>query len=344
MSVALHSFGSEFQDSFVKAVWYERTGPAREVLQYGELPDPGPAAGEVRVRVSASGVNPSDAKTRAGTSKRPTMFPRIVPQSDGAGVIDRIGIGVAKSRIGERVWLYNAQWERPFGTAAELVALPSELAVPLPGAVGFAEGACIGIPVMTAHRCTLGGGSVAGKTVLVTGGAGVVGHYAIQLAKWAGATVITTVSSAAKAEHARAGGADFVIDYKQEPVADRILELTAGSGVDRIVEVELGGNLPVTAKVLKPNGVVAAYASMGAREPVLPVYPLMARNVTIEMVLVYTMPDEAKRRAIDDITKWLATGTAKFAIAARFPLERLAEAHEVVERGDKIGQVIVDVG
>src|SRR5207237_502129 len=162
--VALHSFRHEFQGSFVKAVWYERIGPAGEVLQYGDLPDPAPQPGEVRVRVAASGVNPSDAKTRTGVSKRPTMFPRIVPHS---------------------------------------------------------------------------------------GGAGVVGHYAIQLAKWSGATVITTVSSARKAEHARSAGADFVIDYKQQPVAERILELTANRGVDRIVEVELGGNLPVTVHVLK---------------------------------------------------------------------------------------------
>jgi NADPH:quinone reductase len=327
----------------VKAVWYERIGPASEVLQHGDLADPEPQAGEVRVKIAASGVNPSDAKTRAGVSKRPTMFPRIVPHSDGAGTIDAVGPGVSKSRIGERVWLYNSQWERPFGTAAELVALPGELAIPLPSDVGFAQAACLGIPAMTAHRCTLGGGSVAAKTVLVTGGAGVVGHYAIQLAKWSGATVITTVSSAAKADHARAAGADVVIDYKQEAVAERILESTANRGVDRIVEVELGGNLPVTARVLKPGGVVSAYASMGAREPVLPVYPLMARNITIDMVLVYTMADGAKRRAIDDITAWLATGRATFAIAARYPLDRVAEAHDVVERGDKIGQVVIDI-
>jgi len=328
----------------MKAVWYERVGPAAEVLQRGELPDPAPGPGEVRVRLVASGVNPSDAKTRAGVSKRPTMFPRIVPQSDGAGVIDRVGPGVAKSRIGERVWLYNAQWERPFGTAAEWVALPAELAVPLPDGVDFAAGACLGIPAMTAHRCLLGGGSVAGKTVLVTGGAGVVGSAAIQLAKWAGATVITTVSSEQKAAHARDAGADHVIDYKREATAERILALTANRGVERIVEVDLGANLPITAKVLKPNGVISAYASMGVREPVLPVYPLMARNIAIEMVLVYTMPDEAKRRAIADITAWLGTGKPSFTIAARFPLERLAEAHDLVERGDKIGQAIVDIG
>lgn len=326
----------------MKAVWYDRIGPAAEVLQMGELADPDPGPGEVRVRVAASGVNPSDAKTRAGVSKRPTMFPRIVPQSDGAGVIDRVGPGVSR-RVGERVWLYNAQWERPFGTAAELVALPEALAVPLPDRIGFAEGACLGIPAMTAHRCLLGGGPVAGKTVLVTGGAGVVGHYAIQLAKWAGATVLTTVSSDEKAAHARAAGADCVIDYKREPVADRVLELTAGKGVARIVEVELGGNLPATARVLAPGGVVSAYASMGAREPALPVYPLMVRNVAIDMVLVYTMPEPHKRRAIDDITTWLETGAAKFAIAARFPLERLAEAHDLVERGDKLGHVVIDV-
>ena len=328
----------------MKAVWYERIGPAAEVLQAGDLPDPEPGPGEVRVRLAASGVNPSDAKTRAGVSKRPTMYPRIIPQSDGAGTIDRVGNGVAKTRIGERVWVYNAQWERPFGTAAEYVSLPAEFAVPLPAAIGFGEGACLGIPAMTAHRCLLGDGDVAGKTVLVTGGAGVVGHYAIQLAKWRGATVIATVSSEAKGTHARSAGADHVVDYKQEPVADRILELTAGRGVDRIVEVDLGANLPVTVRVLKPGGVVSAYASMGVREPALPVYPMMVRNTKIDMVLVYTMSAEHMRRAIEDITAWLETGRAQFAVAARYPLERLAEAHDIVERGDKIGHVIVDLG
>ena len=327
----------------MKAVWYERIGAAAEVLRYGDLPDPEPAPGEVRVRIAASGVNPSDVKTRAGISKRPTMFPKIVPHSDGAGTIDAVGPGVSKSRIGERVWVYNAQWERPFGTAAELIALPSEQAIGLPNHVGFAEGACLGIPAMTAHRCTLGAGSVAGKWVLVTGGAGAVGHYAIQLAKWSGARVVTTVSSAAKAAHAAAAGADFVIDYKREPVAERILEITENRGVDRIVEVELGGNLAATARVLKPGGVVSAYASMATREPTLPVYPLMVRNTTIEMVLVYTMADAHKRRAVDDITAWLGTGTAKLAIAGRHPLEQVVEAHDAVDRGDKRGQVIIDV-
>jgi NADPH2:quinone reductase len=327
----------------VKAVWYDRIGPAAEVLQFGELPDPEPGPGEVRVRLTASGVNPSDAKTRAGVSKRPTMFPRIVPQSDGAGTIDRVGDGVANRRVGERVWVYNAQWERPFGTAAQFVALPAELAVPLPASVAFAQGACLGIPVMTAHRCLLGDGDVTGNTVLVTGGAGVVGHYAIQLAKWRGAKVIATVSSEAKATHARAAGADFVIDYKREPVAERVHELTGGRGVDRIVEVDLGANLPVTVRVLAPGGTVSAYASMGAREPALPVYPMMMRNTRVDMVLVYTMSDDHKARAIADIAAWLETGRAQFAIAARYPLERLAEAHDVVERGDKIGHVVVDL-
>lgn len=327
----------------MKAVWYERVGPAAEVLKLGDLPVPEPGRGEVRVRLRASAVNPSDAKARAGVSKRPTMFPRIVPHSDGAGVIDGVGEGVPKARIGERVWLYNAQWERPFGTAAEFVALPSDLAVSLPENVGFAEGACLGIPVMTAHRCLFGDGSVAGRTVLVTGGAGVVGHYAIQLAKWSQAKVITTVSSPAKAAHARAAGADYVIDYKREAVAERVLEITSGRGVDRVVEVDLGANLPILPRTLKPNGTVAAYASMGVREPVLPVYALMARNTRIDLVLVYTMPEEAKRRAIIDIGAWLATGSAQFAIAARFPLERLAEAHDLVERGDKVGHVVIDI-
>ena len=326
----------------MRAAYYEKNGPAREVLKLGEVETPRPGPGEVRIKLATSGVNPSDVKSREGRTRR-IAFPRVIPHSDGAGVIDMVGDGVTASRVGERVWTWNAQWKRASGTCAEYVALPAAMAVRLPDHTSVEEGACLGIPAMTAHRCALGGGSVDGKTVLVTGGAGVVGHYAIQLAKWSGATVITTVSSVRKAEHARTAGADFVIDYKQQPVAERILELTANRGVDRIVEVELGGNLPVTARVLKSDGVVSAYASMGAREPVLPVYPLMARNTTIDMVLVYTMADEAKRRAIDDITAWLATGRGTFAIAARYPLECLAEAHDAVERGDKIGQVVIDI-
>lgn len=327
----------------MRAVWYERFGPAREVLRLGELPDPQPGPGEVRVRLRASGVNPSDVKTRAGATRRPSAFARVIPHSDGAGVIDAVGSGVSPARIGERVWVHNAQWERPFGTAAEAVALPSELAPTLPDGVGFAEGACLGIPVLTAHMCLFDGAPLAGRWVLVQGGAGVVGHYAVQLASWAGARVIATASSSEKLAHARAAGAEQVIDYAREPVAERVREITEGKGVERVVEVELGANLPLLLQVLAPHAVVASYASMAVREPALPVYPLMARNATLRFVLVYTLSAEQKRRALDDLARWMESGRARFAIAARLALERTVEAHELVEGGQKLGHVVLEI-
>lgn len=325
----------------MKAVWYERNGPAAEVLTLGEMDDLEPGRGEVRVQLHASGVNPSDVKSRAGL-RGPIAWPKVVPHSDGAGIIDMVGRGVSEDRLGERVWVFNGQWQRPLGTAAQYVVLPAKQVVALPPPVGFAEGACLGIPVMTAHRCVLGDGSVRGKTVLVQGGAGVVGHYAIQLAKWSGAEVIATVSSPAKADHARAAGADHVVDYKLENVAQRVKDLAAG-GVDRIVEVDFGINLATDLAVLKPNGTIAAYASMSLPEPTIPFYPMMFNNVTLRLVLVYAMPDTAKRRAADDITLWATMGQPRFAIAGRFPLAQAATAHEMVEEGTKLGHVVLDI-
>lgn len=322
------------------AVWYERNGPAAEVLKVGELPDPEPGPGEVRVRLHASGVNPSDVKARAGS--RPVRWPKLIPDSDGAGFIDRVGRGVDARRIGERVWVFNGQWERPFGTSAQYIALPEALAVPLPASLTWEQGACLGIPVMTAHRCLFADGPIAGKTVLVTGGAGVVAHYAIQLAKWAGATVVTTVSSDAKAAHARAAGADIVINYRTEDVAGRI-RAEAG-GVDRIVDVDFGKNLPVSAAVLKPHGGIACYASTSVREPAFPYNDLLRLNITVRPVFVYTMSDAAKAQAQADIARWVAEVKPVFAIAERFPLPEVIPAHLTVERGEKIGHVILDIG
>jgi NADPH2:quinone reductase len=323
----------------MRAAWYEKNGPAVEVLKLGELPDPLPGEGEVRVRLHASAVNPSDVKARAGGRK--IMWERIVPNSDGAGIIDRVGPGVEDSRIGGRVWVYNAQWERPGGTSAQYVALPAALAVPLADELSFEQGACLGIPVMTAHRCLFAQGPIAGKTVLVTGGAGVVAHYAIQLAKWAGARVVTTVSSPAKASHARAAGADVIIDYRTENVVERI-RATVG-GVDHVVDVDFGGNLPITAQILRPNGVIASYASTGDPKPAFPYYDLFRLNPVIRPVLVYTISDAAKAEAHADIARWLKEAKPVFAIAERFPLAEIAKAHLAVERGAKIGHVILTI-
>lgn len=322
------------------AAWYEKHGAAREVLRVGEQPDPVPGRGEVRVRLHASAINPSDVKARTGN--RPVIPPRVIPNSDGAGEIDRVGPGVSKRRLRQRVWTYNGQWQRASGTSAQYIALPADLAIPLPRKLTFPQGACLGIPVMTAHRCLFADGPIRGMTVLVTGGAGVVGHYAVQLARWAGARVIATVSSPEKAAHARKGGAHATIDYRNENVATRLDALTRGKGVDRVVDVELGVNLPTYEKLLRPAAMIATYAAAAAQDSVLP-SRLRQRNVTVRMVFVYTMPDAAKRQAIADIGRWIATGRPKFAIAARFPLTEIAEAHETVESGKKIGHVILDI-
>jgi NADPH2:quinone reductase len=326
----------------MKAAWYERNGPAAAVLTIGELPDPVPGAGEVLVRVHLSGVNPSDVKSRAG-ARGGMAFPRIVPHSDGAGVIEAVGPGIPKARIGERVWLWNGQWRRPFGTAAERIALPSEQAVTLPDGVPFEAGACMGIPAMTAEACLFSDGPLDGKTVLVTGGAGAVGHYAIQLAKWSGAKVIASASRPETVAACRSSGADVVIDYKRESVAERVREATGGLGVDRIVDVEFGGNLETSLSVIKENGVIAAYASMGAPTPALPFYPLMFKAVTLRLVLVYILTPEARRRSIANLTASLEAGALTHPIAGRFPLDEIARAHEAVEAGNKLGQVLVSI-
>jgi NADPH2:quinone reductase len=321
------------------AAWYEKNGAAAEVMKVGTMPDPQPAPGEVRVRLYASAVNPSDVKARAGS--RPIRWPQLIPNSDGAGVIDSVGAGVTSHRVGDRVWVFNGQWDRASGTSAQYIALPAGLAVPLLPQLSWEQGACLGIPVMTAHRCLFADGPVAGQTVLVTGGAGVVAHYAIQLAKWAGATVVTTVSNEAKAAHARAAGADVIVNYRTENAVERIRAATGG--VDRVVDVDFGKNLPITSQVLRANGGIASYASMGDLEPKLPYGKLFQLNPTLRPVFVYTMPDAAKAQAHIDIARWLNEAKPVFAIAARYPLQEVINAHLDVERGTKIGHVILGI-
>jgi NADPH:quinone reductase len=325
----------------MRAVWYERNGPAADVLQIGELPVPEPGPGEVRVRVMASGLNPTDVKSRAGS--RPMGFPRVVPHQDGAGVIDKVGKGVRATRVGERVWLYCVQWQRAWGTAAEYTVVPASRAVTLPANTSFAEGACLGIPAITAHRCLFADGPVKGQTVLVTGGAGAVGHYAVQLAKLAGARVIATVSSEPKAALARAARADHVVNYREGDPAAEILRLTDGAGVDRVVDVDFGANLPVTVKATKVNGTIAAYASAREPEPRLPFSALMARNIAVRPVLIYTMPERAKQVAARDVMRLVEAGQLIHNIAAHFPLDRVVAAHEAQETGQAVGNLVVDV-
>jgi NADPH2:quinone reductase len=326
----------------MRAVWYESNGAAADVLEVGELPAPEPGPGEVRVRLVTSGINPIDIKRRRG-ARGQTVEERTVPHFDGAGLIDAVGEGVAQGRLRQRVWVYEGQWQRSMGTAAEQIVLPEGRAVPLPANTTFAEGACLGIPALTAHRAVFADGPVEGQTVLVTGGAGAVGAYAIQFAKLGGARVLTTVSTDEKAEIAADAGADYVFHYKAENVVQRISDLPGGGGVDRIVEVEFGGNLEQSLKVLKPNGVIAAYASDALLEPKLPFYALAYKSAAARFVLVFMMPEAAKQKAVADISGWLEGRQLRHYIARRFPLEEPVAAHEAVERGP-IGNVVLEIG
>jgi len=328
----------------VKAIWYETQGAAADVLTLGERDEPQPGPGEVAVTVQASGVNPSDVKMRSG-ARGAMAVPLQIPHSDGAGVIKAVGEGVDPARLGERVWLFSAAYKRSGGTCAEVCVLPAQHAIPLPDQISVKAGAALGIPAMTAHRALFCDGAVAGKTVLVTGGAGAVGHSAIQIAKWAGAEkIITTVSSAAKAAIAMAAGADHVINYRQQDVVEAVLADTNGAGVDHIVEVELGGNFAQSAKVIAEHGTLAWYGSESLREPVFPAYPLMFRNVSLRGIFLYAITSEQRASAVADITSALEAGLLRPLIDSVWSLEETLKAHERVESGDRSGAVIVQPG
>ena len=327
----------------MRAAWYEQLGNAREVLNVGEVDIPEVGAGEVRVKVHASGVNPSDVKQRSGWGGLKMRHPRMIPHNDGAGVIDAVGEGVSPERVGKRVWIYEATLSRPFGTAAEYVVVPSENAVFLPNNTEFVEGACLGVPAMTAHYCVFKDGAVTGQTILVTGGAGAVGNYAIQFAKWGGAKAIATVSSAEKAQIARDAGADRVINYKTENVANTIKEITGKEGVDRVVEVDYACNLATNLAVVKRNGIIATYASDSNVQPQIPFYGLVYKNITVHDVLVYVMSKAAHQAAAEDITTCLKAGVLRHVIAQQFPLSQIAAAHEAMESGRAIGNLVVEM-
>ena len=325
----------------MRAVWYEGFGLASEVLNFGEMADPVPGPGEVLVRVRASGINPSDVKLRAGARPGAVMeFPRIVPHSDGAGVIEAVGAGVDAARVGERVWLWNAGWQRAMGTAADLVALPARQAVTLPDGTSFAEGACLGIPAMTAWYALFGDGAdLAGQTILVTGGAGTVGRYACQMAQIAGARVIATVSSEEKAAHSTT--AEW-IDYRTTNVAAAVMEKTGGAGVDRIVEVDFGANQDDALATIRPGGVIAAYASAASMTPELAFYPFMFKDVTLRMLICYRFDGPVRRRAEAAVNGWLSAGKLSHAVVPAGDLSNVAAAHDLVAAGNKLGTVVVE--
>lgn len=321
----------------MRAAIYERSGAAREVLRVVDLPDPAPAPGEVLVRVHASGVNPSDVKKRATA---PLQYARIIPHSDGAGVIEAVGAGVSPGRVGERVWLWNAQWSRADGTAATLVALPQAQAVALPQALSFEQGATFGIPLQTALAALLPFDELAGAWVLVQGGTGAVGRFAIQAAKRFGARVIATAGSPEKAALALAAGADHAVDHRDPGLVAQVRALTAGAGVDRIVEVEFGLNAAADAELLRAaHGTVAVYGS--AKEPLaqLEVRRLLFKNATVRFLLVYELTARDRAAVLEAIAR-LGPGL-QADVAGRYPLARIAEAHEAQESGRVVGNIVV---
>src|SRR5690242_3046529 len=324
----------------MQAVYYERNGTAREVLTVGEIQTPYPGPGEVRVKLATSGVNPSDVKSRQGSTRK-IAFPQVVPHSDGAGVIDDVGAGVSRSRIGERVWVWNGQWKRPFGTAAEFIALPAAQAVPLPEKVSFEAGACLGIPAMTAAHAVALAGIGRGTIVFVSGGAGAVSQYVIQFAKWKGATILTTVSSPEKAAAARQVGADHIVNYRQENVGERVAEITGKQGVDVAIELDLTANAKLIPYILRPKGSIIVYGS--GPEAVLPAAFCLVNTVRIQFFLVYELDATERERALATIDSALKQGSLINRIGRpTYRLDDIVEAHEAVEHG-RLGNVIVTI-
>ncbi|HME29430.1 MAG TPA: NADPH:quinone reductase [Pseudolabrys sp.] len=322
----------------MQAAYYERNGAAREVLQIGEVQTPRAGPGEVRIKLAASGVNPSDVKSRQGFTRK-IAFPRVIPHSDGAGVIDEVGDGVSKSRIGERVWVWNGQWKRAFGTAAEYIVLPAVQAAPLPGNISFEAGACLGIPAMTAIHAIVLANPTKDTTLLVAGGGGAVSQYAIQFAKAKGATVITTVSSPEKAKVAQEAGAGYTIDYRRENVADRIMEITGQRGVDAVIEMDLTGNAKLIPNVLRPKGTVIVYGT--GPEAVLPAAFCLVNSIRLQFFLVYELDSSERQRAIATLIDALKSGTLLNRVyQPTFSLSDTVAAHEAVERST-VGNVIV---
>ena len=324
----------------MKAIHYTVQGDAAQVLRYSELEVPIPGPGEVRVRLRSSGVNPSDTKSRRGGPNRPIAAPLVVPHSDGAGDIDAVGEGVDPGRIGERVWVWNAQWQRAFGTAAEYVALPAAQAVALPPGLDYAEGACLGIPARTAVQAVRLAEAGPGTVVLVAGGAGAVGHYAVQIAKSRGATVVTTVSSAEKAEHAKAAGADLVLNYREEDVVARV-QSTVGR-VDGVVEMDLAANARLYPGILKPHARVASYGT-SAMESMLPTFALMRNSVHLRLIWIYELSSDDLRAVLGELDALLRSGALHHTVAMKLPLAEAVRAHELVEHGAVIGNVVLDI-
>lgn len=326
----------------MRAAWYTKLG-GPEVLTVGERDTPEPGPGEVRVRLATSGVNPSDWKARLRGRDGNMPFPTIIPHSDGAGTIDAVGDGIDASRIGKTVWLMNGQWKRPFGTAAQYICQQDKYVVDLPDGTDLAEAACFGIPFLTAWRAVMYDGPVAGKTILVSGGAGAVGHHAIQVAKANGARVLTTISSDEKAAYAKAAGADETINYRSEDVGQRVQDMTDGLGADRIVELNISANAPLYDRILAPRGVAIIYGTNDLVAAV-PAQAFIPRGAELKWFIVYELFDEHREAGIAALNEMLAAGTLQTSIAARFALDDIQAAHRMVEEARHMGNVVLDIG
>jgi len=327
----------------MKACWFEVFGAAQDVLQQGDWPTPEPGPGEVLVQLQTTGVNPSDVKKRAGAFPDLLEAGPVIPHSDGAGVITAVGEGVSPSRVGERVFVYQAQYGRQLGTAAETVALDSARAPVLPDNTSFEVGACIGIPIMTAHRCVFADGPVADQLILITGGAGRVGHYAIQWAHRAGARVIATASNDNDAAACRAAGAEVVVNHREPDWGKAVLDLTGGHKVDRVIDVEFGANLPELLHCVRIGATIATYSSTVVPEPALPFRTMMFMDLTVRMVIVYAMPEEAKAQAVAETQTALTEGSLQHRIAETLPFDQMATAHDMIEEGSVRGCVVVTI-
>ena len=326
----------------MKAILYNQFGPANEVLELQDVEITQPGPGEVLVRLHRSGVNPSDTKKRAGAA--PTLLDNgyVIPNSDGAGVIEAVGEGVDAARVGERVWVFNGQFGRRFGTSAEYITLDAKQAVFLPDNTSFDIGACTGIPIMTAHRCVTTDGPVEGKLVLVTGGAGRVGHYAIQWAKRFGATVIATASSDRSRQACLEAGADLVVGHPSPESNAEIMAFTEGKKIQHVVEGDFGVNVGPLLDILATSAVIATYSSMTVAEPALPFRRMMFMDLTIRLVIVYAMPWSAKALAIQDITEAFKDNGLIHRIAGTYPLAESAAAHQAIETGNQYGCVLLE--
>jgi NADPH2:quinone reductase len=326
----------------MRAVWYSLFGPAANVIELGEIETPQPGPGEVRVKLDYSGVNPSDAKARSGSRPGVTKPPydRVIPHSDGSGVIDAVGDGVDGTRAGQPVWIWNGAWQRAFGTAAEYICLPAAQAVAMPAGLDPQIGAVLGIPGLTAAQTVFGGGDVQDQTLLVSGGAGAVGHNAVQLAKWGGARVIATCSADAM-DRVHAAGANAVFDYKDPDLAAKITD--ASGGIDRAVEVEFGVNTALLGDVMKPMATIAAYGSGKDMTPTLPFGPYLFKALKLDITLIYLLPQDQRESIISRLHDALIAGALKPAIGAVYALKDCATAHEAVMTPGRAGAVLLEV-